>query len=511
MHHNLGRILSSRARVSGSLEALVEVERGRRFSYAELNARSNRAAHLLREQGVRAGDRVALLMGNGVEYLESYFGTAKLGAVTVPLNWRLVPDELEFILRDSGAGTLIFDAEFAATAEALSGRDLPVRHWLCVGDDRPGFASDYAALLEAAPELEPKLGAADEDLLFLMYTSGTTGRPKGVVHTHDSMLWSSLTVLTTAEIRRRDRYLQMLPLFHIGALTPSIATLHIGGTLVMLRRFDPDAVFEVIEREQVTTGLAVPAMLQFMWASGRRASADLSTLRSLLSGAAPVPVSLIRQYAEIGVEIQQVYGLTESGGPACLVGSEDALRKAGSTGPAFMHTEVRVVDEGGSDVGPGEVGEVIIRGRHVMKEYWNRPEATAETLRGGWLHSGDLATVDADGHVYIRDRAKDMIISGGENVYPAEVEDALASHPAVLEVAVIGMPSAKWGESAAAVVVRLPGQELEAAELLAYAREKLAAFKLPRVVEFVDALPRNPTGKILKRELRERFPGPAPE
>jgi acyl-CoA synthetase (AMP-forming)/AMP-acid ligase II len=254
----------------------------------------------------------------------------------------------------------------------------------------------------------------------------------------------------------------------------------------------------------------VPAMLQFMLAVPHEGT-DHSSLRWLMSGAAPVPVALIEKYAELGIEIHQVYGLTETCGPACLISPEDALAKAGSTGPAFLHTEVRVVDDAGRNVAPGQVGEVIVRGAHLMKGYWNRPDATADALRDGWLYTGDLASVDKEGFVYIQDRKKDMIISGGENIYPAEIEKVLVGHPALADAAVIGLPSGKWGESPAAIVVAKPGETPSAPDVIAYCKGKLAGYKIPRVVEFVDEIPRNPTGKILKRILRDQFPGPAPE
>ncbi|UCE86433.1 MAG: long-chain-fatty-acid--CoA ligase [Deltaproteobacteria bacterium] len=513
MRTNLGSFLSKRAKLSPRLEAIVEVERGRRFTYAELDARANRMAHVLLAKNVRPGDRVALLLMNGVEYLETYFALAKIGAVMVPLNWRLVPDELAFILEDSGSDLLIFDGEFDGAVSALEGRQLGVRSWIRVGSAAagPANAESYDALTADAPSVPPAIAAGGDDILFIMYTSGTTGLPKGAVHTHATMAAASMTINMTCDIRYRDRYLQVLPLFHVGALTPATSCFHRGGTLVMMRSFDPNGVFEAIERESVNIGFAVPAMLQFMWAVPARDRHDLSSLRWLLSGAAPVPVALIEQYAGIGIEIHQVYGLTESCGPACLISPEEAIVKAGSTGPAFFHTEVRVVNASGDDVAPGEVGEVIIRGAHVMKEYWKRPDATAETIRDGWLYSGDLATVDKEGFVYIRDRRKDLIISGAENVYPAEIEGVLAGHPKLLEAAVIGVPSARWGESPAAIVVPKPGESVTADEVIAYCRGKLASYKIPKLVEFVEQVPRNPTGKILKRVLREQFPGPAPE
>jgi O-succinylbenzoate-CoA ligase len=513
MRNNLGLFLEKRARLSPDLEALVEVERGRRFRFAELEARASRVANALRARGVAAGDRVALLLMNGVEYLETYFALAKLGAVMVPLNWRLVPDELAFILRDSGATLLVYDAEFDAVVAELRERETSLRELVRAAGGappRPGVL-DHDALRDAAPETPLPCEAADDDLLFIMYTSGTTGLPKGAVHTHGTMIAASLTINMTSDLRHGDRYLMMLPLFHVGALTPATAAVHRGACLVLMRAFDPKRVFPLIEAERVTTGLAVPAMLNFMLAAGSPGDHDHGSVRWLMSGAAPVPPALIERYAALGIEVHQVYGLTETCGPACLISPEAALKKIGSTGPAFFHTDVRVVDAQDRDVAPGEVGEVIVRGAHLMKGYWNRPEASAEALRGGWLYTGDLASVDKEGFVFIQDRKKDMIISGGENVYPAEVEAVLARHPDVLEVAVIGMPSARWGESAAAVVVAKAGSSPSPQALLAFCEGKLARYKIPRVVEWVDEIPRNPTGKVLKRLLRERFPGPAPD
>jgi len=452
-----------------------------------------------------------LLVMNGVEYIESYFGAAKIGAVLVPLNWRLVAAELDYTIGDSGSLVLIYDQEFDQAVNALHGRDLPLRDWLRIGaGERPDWAGDYDQLCAEASTDEPEIKASDDALLFIMSTSGTTGLPKGAVHTHATMAWASISTNMTADIRYGDRYLVILPLYHVGALLPATANIHRGATLVVLRAFDPTLAFEVIEREQVTTGLAVPAMLQAMLQSPSRDKVNLDRVRWMLSGAAPVPVSLIESYVKLGIEIHQVYGLTETCGPACLISPEEAIAKAGSTGPAFFHTDVRVVDARDGDVAPGEIGEVIIRGSHVMKEYWNQPEATAETIRDGGLYTGDLATIDGEGFVTIQDRKKDMIISGGENIYPAEIENVLAAHPKLAEAAVIGLPSEKWGETPAAIVVAAGDEVPTSAEVIDFCHDKLAAYKVPRVVEFVDEIPRNLTGKILKRILREQFPGPAP-
>ena len=517
MRNNVGLFLAKRALLSPHLEGFVDADTGRRFTFAEWNRRANRTAHALLRLGVSKGHRVALLQMNSIEYMESFFAIAKIGAICVPLNWRLTPEELTFILRDAGATTLVFGGEFVDCVAQLHTRGrgedgTRLERYVYCGrpEARPGFALDYDALQAASTDAEPPIGGGEDDELYIMYTSGTTGLPKGAVHTHDSAAWGVLTVNATSDQRYRDRYLVALPLFHVGALTPVTACVHRGVTAVVMRAFDPKRAWELIDQETITTGLKVPAMLNFMRQVYDPARHRHQHLRWLMSGAAPVPVSLIEEYAKLGIEIHQVYGLTESCGPACLISPDDALARAGSTGKAFFHTDVRVVNEKGADVAPGEPGEVIIRGKHVMKGYWNRPEDSARALVDGWLRSGDVATVDADGFVFIQDRIKDMYIAGGENVYPAEIEGVLMRHPKVLEAAVIGQASAKWGELGAAVVVA-KDPSLSPDELLAFCQDKLARFKQPKNVYFVDVVPRNPSGKILKRLLRERFPGPAPE
>ncbi|REJ84587.1 MAG: 2-succinylbenzoyl-CoA synthetase [Acidobacteria bacterium] len=519
MKNNIGLFLTKRAHLSPDQEGFVDLDTGRRFTYRQWNERSNRTANLLLESGVSRGDRVALLMMNSIEYMESFFALAKIGAVCVPLNWRLTVDELAFIVRDAECSTLLFGGEFGDAVAKLAARGdgengTSVQRWIHVGatadEAPPDFAQSYVSLQKAASADEPEISACDDDLLYIMYTSGTTGLPKGAVHTHSTALWGLITIAATADSRPSDRYLVALPLFHVGALTPCTSIVHLGATALVMRQFDPRRAWQVISDEKITTGLKVPAMLNFMLQVYDPSKIDHSSLRWLQSGAAPVPVSLIHKYAELGIEVQQVYGLTETCGPACLISSADAIARAGSTGKAFFHTDVRVVDEDGNDCEPGGYGEVVVRGGHIMKEYWKRPEATQECIRDGWFHTGDGASMDADGFVYIQDRIKDMYISGGENVYPAEVENVLASHPDIVEAGVIGVPSEKWGESGAAVVVRKRA-DLSEEEVLDFCRDKLARYKQPKLVYFTEQIPRNPSGKILKRVLREQFPGAAPE
>ena len=506
MQNNVGLFLAKRAFRDPNLEAMIEPATGRRFTYRQLNERANRIAHVMKGLGVRKGDRVGVLVMNGVEFLETFYGLGKIGAVCVPLNWRLVPDELEFILNDSGTTLLVFGSEFAAPVADLRGRGTTVVEWVQVtaaGAGRESWALDYDEATAAVSVDEPPIEGRDDDLLFIMYTSGTTGLPKGVMHSHNTVIWATFTINATSEMRYKDRYLLILPFFHVGALSPVWCIIHRGCTGIIVRSFDPKLVWELVEREKVNNMLAVPAMLNFMLQAGQ-GGRDVSSLRWIMSGAAPVPVTLIEAYAELGIEIHQVYGLTETGGPACLISSDDAITRAGSTGRAFFHTNVRVVRDDGTDCDPDEPGEVLVAGPHIMVGYWNRPEATAQTVRDGWLHTGDIAAMDAEGFVTIKDRVKDMLISGGENVYPAEIENVVLSNPKVADVAVVGIPSAKWGESPLVVVVR-KDPSLTAEEVIAGCRGRLAPFKMPKAVEFVDEIPRNPSGKVLKRTLREQF------
>ena len=513
MQNNLGLFLYKRAFLSPEREAYVEGDGSLRLTYQQLNASANRIANAFVAAGVEKGERVGLLLMNSREFMEAYFALAKIGAVVVPLNWRLVADELEFILKDSGTKRLIFGDEFVETVADLHSRGdkTDIVQWLQVeGDQEVGFfAESYQAFRDAADDAEPAVGGSDDDMLYIMYTSGTTGLPKGVVHTHSTAIWGLITIGATSEYEEADRYLACLPMFHVGALTPLAVNVWRGATNIVMRSFDPVRAWELIQEEKITTGLAVPAMLNFMVQVDNYQRFDYSSLRWMMTGAAPVPQALTELYHSLGIGLLQVYGLTESCGPACLMDAENALRKPTSTGRAFFHTEVRVVDDQLNDCPPGEAGEVIVKGAHIMREYWNRPDATADTLVDGWLRTGDVATMDEEGFVSIQDRIKDMIISGGENVYPAEIENVLQAHPGISEAAVIGQNSQRWGESPLAIVVKTD-DALTEAEVMEFCQGRLARFKQPQAVAFIEEIPRNPSGKILKRLLREQFPKDAP-
>ena len=513
MKNNLGLFLTKRAFLSPDLDGYVESDGSLRLSYGDLNKSTNRIANALLGAGIEKGERVGLLLMNSREFMEAYYALAKVGAVVVPLNWRLVADELEFILKDSGTQRLIYGDEFVETVAELHSRGdkTDIKQWLQVegNEDVAFFAESYQAFRDAADDAEPETVGADDDMLYIMYTSGTTGLPKGVVHTHNSAIWAAISIGATADYHAGDRYLACLPMFHVGALTPLASNVWAGVSNIVMRSFDPTQAWKIIQDEKITIGLAVPAMLNFMMQVPYD-QYDYSSLRWIMTGAAPVPPAMTQQYHELGVGLLQVYGLTETCGPACLMDPENALKKPDSTGRAFFHTEVRVVDDDGNDCAPDVAGEVWVRGAHIMQEYWNRPDATAETIvEGGWLRTGDVATMDADGFVAIQDRIKDMIISGGENVYPAEIESVLAGHESIVEAAVIGQDSERWGESPLAIVVR-SDDALTENEVLDYCQGKLARFKQPQMVVFIDEIPRNPSGKILKRVLREQFPDAAP-
>ena len=511
---NLGLMLSRRADRSPQLEAFVQVETGLRLTWAELDARTNRTANVLRELGITKGDRVALLLMNGPEIFESFMAVAKLGAIAVPLNWRLVPNELSVLLQDSESKALIFGADFdenVAELERRGDEGSQVRHWLRVGaDDGPAFAASYAELQTQASEHEPEIGAWGDDDVVILYTSGTTGRPKGALHSHRTAIWGAMTWASDLDVRYRDVYLIFMPAFHIGALNPFAVCIGRGATCVVMRSFDPEIAWAVCERERVTNFIAVPAMLNAMLPYVEEGKVDASSVRWILTGASPIPKSLLEAYTSHGIQIVSAYGLTEAYGHGCILTSDQAAARLGSVGKPFYQMEARVVDANGKDCPPGEAGEVLLRGPCVMKGYWKRPEATAETLRDGWLHTGDGAVLDEDGFFYIRDRIKDMIISGGENIYPAEIENVLHGHPGIADVAVIGQPSPRWGESPFAIVAR-SDPTLTEDGVLSFCQGRIARFKQPRAVAFVDELPRNPSGKLLKHELRKRFPGPAPE
>ena len=489
-------------------EAIRDLGSGRSFTYADLDARADALAAWFAARGITRGDRVAVLAHNGVEYFDIQFACARTGAICVLLNWRLTASELEYIINDSAPNLLVCDVEFAATAEAL-GRRCQIETTLRI--DRDASDCPYeAALLETRDRTAPREILTHDDVVTIMYTSGTTGRPKGAMITHGMNFWNCVNLGIPAGIGLDTVHLNVLPLFHTGGLNCySNPVLHAGGTVVLLKQFDAGETLRILGDPQqgITHFFAVPAPYQFMMQHPAFAGTDLSRLRVAGVGGAPCALTIMEAWTARGVQLAQGYGMTETSPGAIFLDPDDALRKIGSTGKALLHTEFRIVDDNGVDCGPDEVGELWLAGPHITPGYWNKPDATADSFEGRWLKTGDAARQDAEGFVYIVDRWKDMYISGGENVYPAEVENVLYQLPEIAEAAVIGVPDERWGETGLAVIVLKDGREIDRLRVVEHCLERLAKFKVPNDIAIVDELPRNATGKVLKRELRARFVG----
>ncbi len=493
-------------------EAVRELTPPRSLSYAQLDARADALAAWLQAQGIGRGARVALLAHNGVEYFDLQFACGRSGGIAVLLNWRLTVPELEYILNDSAPQLLIHDVEFTEAAQALQQR-CGIPALLCI-DKRPGTAIEanpYEAALAAGAALPaPRAVLTHDDVVTIMYTSGTTGHPKGAMITHGMNFWNCSNLGTPSGVSRDTVHLSMLPLFHTGGLNCySNPVLHAGGTVVVMRTFDPGQALRLIgdPAQAITHFFGVPAPYQFMAQHPDFATTDLSRLQSAGVGGAPCALPILQAWGARGVHLMQGFGMTETS-PACIfLDPADAIRKLGSTGKALMHTEARIVDDTGADCPPGTIGELWVAGPNITPGYWNRPDATAAAFEGRWLKTGDAARMDDEGFYYIVDRWKDMYISGGENVYPAEVENVLYQLPQVAEAAVIGVPSDKWGEVGLAVLVLKPGQTLDKATVLAHCASRLARFKTPADIALLPVLPRNATGKVLKRELRRQLIG----
>ena len=461
----------------------------RTVTYGELDRDSSRLAAELMGRGLGRGDRVAVLADNCPEYVTLFFACAKAGLVMTPLNWRLAPPELAYQVDHSGASVVLASRSRLEQAEQV----------VAEAEHRPPIRP-----LEDPPEAEGDVDVVveDDDPLFLIYTSGTTGRPKGAVLTHANCFWTNTAIDRLMDVTTFDVVLQVLPQFHVGGwnVQPLLAWWK-GATVVLEPSFDPGRALRLIEEKRVTTMMGVPANYLFMAEHPSFATTDLSSLRMAVVGGAPMPESLIETWTARGVSLVQGYGLSEASPNVLGLPPEYVKEKVGYAGKAYPHVEVALEGSDGSLIdGPG-TGELLVRGPSVFTGYWNDPAATAEAMRGGWLHTGDVAERDADGFYRIRDRIKDMYISGGENVYPAEVESVLMAHPDVVEAAVVGVPDERWGEAGVAVVVtRRP---LDPEELLDWCRGRLARFKVPREVRFVDALPRSGMNKVLKREIVE--------
>lgn len=497
-HQSIGFWVTRRAELTPDRVA-VDFEDSS-ITYAELNGRSNRAASVLSEFGVGRGDRVAVLSDNRPEYLAVFFACAKLGAIIAPVSWRLSEAEMAWQVSDSEPKILISAPQWSAQGERIFGGPQ-----LVFGDaERRGSYDE--ALASSAPE-ETKGENSLDGPLMILYTSGTTGRPKGAVLTHGNFFWANLNMLVNADISHDEVSLMFLPMFHIGGWNVNtLAILLKGGTVVLERQFDPVRAIELIPKKQITLLMGVPATYLFMSQQPGFESADFSSVRMMVVGGAPMPDALLGKYGERGIDIVQGYGLTELAPNALILPMEDAARKLGSAGKPYFFTDTRLMDDSGNLIEGAGAGEIVAAGPVVMQEYWRQPDATSETIVDGWLHTGDVGRVDDEGFFYVVDRKKDMIISGGENIYPAEVENILYEHPTVSECAVIGIPDESWGETVHAIVVSKEGHQVLNEELLRHCRDRLARFKVPRSIEIIsEPLPRTPAGKVKKQDLRALF------
>ncbi len=487
--------------------AVVDAHTDRQFTYAEFNQRANCfASFLVQELGVNQGDRVAILAGNSSDYYEILFACGKMGAILTTLNWRLTPPELEYILNDCSPRLLIYEPEFAETVDKLRSL-IECEFYLVMADEASEGEWTYEDALAAGSPVGVEMPELKyTDTWAILYTSGTTGQPKGAQVTYGNFFYNAVGMGQAIDLSSQDVNLNVLPTFHAGGLGLYAGPIfHTGGTLIVMRAFDPENFLQLMVEWSVTVLLLVPSIYLMLAQYPEFDKYDLSHVRSWASGGSTLPPALVHEFAEKKIIIQQGFGMTETGPTVFLIDAEHATAKAGSVGKPVIHTEVCIKDENGNLLGPGEVGELCIKGGNVTTGYWNRPEATGEAIVDGWLHSGDAAKYDQDGFYYIVDRWKDMFISGGENVYPAEVENVIYEHPAVAEVAVIGVPHPKWQEVGKAIMAIKEGHELSDTEIIEFCQGKLAKFKIPTSVAFVDSLPRTAAGKVLKRELRKQY------
>jgi acyl-CoA synthetase (AMP-forming)/AMP-acid ligase II len=503
-NRGLGSWIARRAKMSPRRIALIHEDRS--WTYAELSSDISRLARALSGLGVRAGDRVGYLGPNHPAFLQTFFAAGLLGAIFVPLNHGLSAPELAYIVQDAGCDVVVYGAESSDQMQRIRAR-AGVREWVAV-DPVAAVGRTLEGLLAEAPADLIDLPVGLDDLCLLIYTSGTTGHPKGVMLTHGNVTWNAVNYLSTTDFRANDVTLAIAPLFRAGGWGVTLLpTLQKGGTVVMVSAFDPVGALELIARHRVTTLFGGPELLAALVRAPTWARADLSSIRYVISGGNIVHESLIRAYVDRGVAFLQGYGLTEAGPMALMLDESDALRKLGSAGLPPMFVDVRIARSDLSDAEAGEVGEILVRGPNVMRGYWRRPEDSEAALAQGWLHTGDAGRMDEEGYVYVVDRLKDMFISHGQNVYPAEVERVLTEHASVAEAAVVATDDEQAGQVGVAYVVLAHRAQTTAEELLTHCREHLASYKVPASIQFREALPRNAAGKVIKQRLKTEAAG----
>ncbi|HEA66341.1 MAG TPA: fatty acid--CoA ligase [Desulfobacterales bacterium] len=489
------------------------------YTYGQFNERVLRLGNALTDQGVRKGDRVATLLLNCHRYLELYYATAVIGVTIVPLNYRLAPKELEYIMNDSESGTLFTDENFLQLIEPVMAELKSLKRTIFTSGVKevPDGMLDYETLIAESSTGMPSVTVEEEDLSGIFYTGGTTGLAKGVMLSHRNLRSNAYHNLMNFPFENGGEgevYCHAAPMFHLANGAAMYANVIHGSKHTFVKMFDPKVLLELIQKERITMVILVPAMINFVVNYPEVGNYDISSLRTIVYGAAPMPVELLKKAMEvIGCDFIQGYGMTETSPTLTILysdehhteGPEKLTRRLLSCGREIIGVEVRIVNEDGQDVKPGEVGEIIARGPNIMQGYWKKEAETEAVLKNGWYYTGDIGTIDDEHYIFLLDRKKDMIISGGENVYSTEVENAIYTHPAVLEAAVIGVPDEKWGEAVKGIVVLKPGAEATAEEIIEHCRDSIAGYKVPKSIEFMDELPKSGAGKILKRDLREKY------
>jgi len=488
---------------------------GSSWTFCEINARVNQLAAAFIHLGLKKGERVGILERNCPEYIDLYFATAKSGNVIVPISPRISKDEIVFLLKDSGVKIFIVGKEFVEMIRKIRQELTDIVYFICIGDKEVEDFLNYEKLISSMPSVEPEIDIKENDPSMIMYTSGSTGRPKGVVTTHKNNFANTITMTLELQVQHEDVTLIVMPLYHNGGLWPTLVHFYRGAQIILQRRFEEKDCLSAIQKEKVTTFNLVPIMLLRLLEYPDLPKYKWDSLRLIFYGGAPMPIPVLRKALEyFGNRFMTGLGLTEASGgilflqknDLILEGPEKNVRRLGSVGKDALNVVIRIIDEDGKDIEPDEIGEIIAKGDNIAPEYWNLPEETINTIKNGWLYTGDLATVDKDGYVYVVDRAKDIIISGGENISSKEVEDVIYTHPDVSEVAVIGIPDEKWGEAVHVVVVpKKNAVNFTENDVIEYCKKHLASFKKPKSVEFISELPRNILGKVEKKKLKAKF------
>jgi len=504
---NVGYLLSNSTNKYPERVAIISEEG--RWTYKAFNERTNRLANALLDAGLKKGDRIAILFHNSSYFVEAYFAAAKLGLVATPINYRFAGPEMVYIINDSQPDVLFYGSEFEETLLDIRDQFVSVRHFVSPHNGESSFALDYEDFL-AGGELDNVIPAPtvnEGDPCQLMYTSGTTGKPKGALLTHRNVLWNLFNTIWAREDKSGERAVIVGPLYHTAALNNHLTIqIALGGTSIVIRKFEPESLLRTIEKEKATIISGAPALYNILLQHPKAHRYDTRSITKCTSGSDKLPLEIKKRLLEFFPNIKgvyDVYGLTEASPCITILNAEDSLRKDGSVGQALPYLEVRIVDENNISLPAGEIGELICRGPNVMQAYHRNPQGTQKSIQDGWLYTGDLARMDDEGFIYIVDRKKEMILSGGENIYPREIEEVLIRHPAVADVAVIGIPHPTWGETVKAFVSLTKGHTIDEQKVIDFCKKNLASYKKPTAVAFVPAIPRNPSGKALKRLLRE--------